>query len=480
MADAWYNNLFGTGANIFGAGGNGNTQKMIDAGLLAPDAKSKAQSQSLMRGLLGAGVSYLSQPQNQNYGSITPYIGKALGAGMEAAQKPFDNLATTASQNKSLQEYTDKIKAKEDRKTALDGLYTTVPGQSTTTRTNGESIYKTGPDGQTAIGPNFGLNSNTVTTPEKRVMDPRKLQELMVTNPKLAAEVMQNYKTQAEIGKINREGYNDAPETWRPATPAEAEQYGAKNGQISSKGKFAGTDKSGQTVNVSPTINTGDNKQEDKVATSRTDNYIGLTQLSNEALADQNAVDRAMTLIDNMGPTGFGTESKAAFDKTMLALGLDTSFYSKDQLDQRDVFESIVNRLALGMRKAGSGVMTDKDFEVFKSMVGGLENYSEANRAILGFRQLMNTRKAEIAVKARAYRRGQTSFLKDENGNFLPKKAHTLDDGFDEFMFNEQKETSRRVREMAAKSKGTRGRSVEGADGRKYQIEDEIPGQGGT
>ena len=109
MADEWYNNLFGTGTNIWGAGGNGNTDKMVKAGLLDEKAHEKAQSQSLMRGLLGAGVSYLSQPQNQNYGSITPYIGKALGAGMEAAQKPFDNLATTANQNKTLN---DLIKAK--------------------------------------------------------------------------------------------------------------------------------------------------------------------------------------------------------------------------------------------------------------------------------------------------------------------------------------------------------------------------------
>ena len=34
MADEWYNNLFGTGTNIWGAGGNGNTDKMVKAGLL--------------------------------------------------------------------------------------------------------------------------------------------------------------------------------------------------------------------------------------------------------------------------------------------------------------------------------------------------------------------------------------------------------------------------------------------------------------
>ena len=45
MANEWYNDLFGSGVNVFGAGGNGNTDKMIELGLLSPDAKSKAQSQ---------------------------------------------------------------------------------------------------------------------------------------------------------------------------------------------------------------------------------------------------------------------------------------------------------------------------------------------------------------------------------------------------------------------------------------------------
>ena len=73
MANEWYNDLFGSGANIFGAGGDGNTQQMIDLGLLAPDAKSKAQSQSLMRGLLGTAVGYAAQPKNQGYGLDTLY-----------------------------------------------------------------------------------------------------------------------------------------------------------------------------------------------------------------------------------------------------------------------------------------------------------------------------------------------------------------------------------------------------------------------
>ena len=67
----WYNNILGTGTNIFGAGANSNTDKLVELGLLSPDAKSKAQNQSLMQGLIGTGISYLAQPKNQDYGFCT-------------------------------------------------------------------------------------------------------------------------------------------------------------------------------------------------------------------------------------------------------------------------------------------------------------------------------------------------------------------------------------------------------------------------
>ncbi len=121
----WYNNILGTGANIFGAGANSNTDKLVELGLLAPDAKSKAQSQSLMRGLLGAGISYMAQPQDKGYGSAVPYIGKALQSGMAQAQQPFDNLSKDTLQNLQLQKYQaeiGKLNAEAKAETAGNGL----------------------------------------------------------------------------------------------------------------------------------------------------------------------------------------------------------------------------------------------------------------------------------------------------------------------------------------------------------------------
>ncbi len=100
-------NIFGTGSNIFGAGSTIDTEAYKQAGLLNQADVDKASNQSLMRGLLGAGISYLAQPQNKGYGTITPYLGKALQDGMVQAQKPYDNLTSNIEQTRKLQEYTE-------------------------------------------------------------------------------------------------------------------------------------------------------------------------------------------------------------------------------------------------------------------------------------------------------------------------------------------------------------------------------------
>ena len=487
MADEWYNNLFGTGTNIWGAGGNGNTQKMIDAGLLAPDAKEKAQSQSLMRGLLGAGVSYLSQPQNQNYGSITPYIGKALGAGMEAAQKPFDNLAKTANQNKTLN---DLIKAKETEtavQKAKDNLYTTLPGYSYTANTPQASIDKIGPDGQKAIAPSFGLDSNTVDVPEMKVFNHKALADLAVNHPEEAAKILANKKTMKEIQTM---GQSDAPDRWTAAEPEEAAKYGAVNGQINRKtGKFAGTDKNGDRITVDVPITLPGEKEEksqSEIALKEqfVKDYLGLRNDSDAAIEDASSVDTALDLVNNLpsNATGFGSDALAGVSEAMSVLGvpIPKNFLDRGQLGQREFLESIANRLALGMRKKGSGVMTDKDFEVFKSMVGGLGNTKEANELILSFRNHINQRKTEIYEAAMEYRRGNTSFLKDENGNAFPKKSGELDAGFERWLHQQRldsyEKTKQWKRDWNARKLGPGTRAVTGTDGQEGFITEIVPG----
>ena len=479
MEDAWYNNLFGTGTNIWGAGGNGNTQKMVDAGLLAPDAKSKAQSQSLMRGLLGAGVSYLSQPQNQNYGSVTPYIGKALQAGMEQAQKPFDNLATTANQNKTLN---DLIKAKETEtavQKAKDNLYTTLPGSSYTTRTPQAAINKTGPDGQKAIAPSYGLNSNTVDVPEMKLFNPQALSDLAVTHPEEAAKILANRKTMKEIQTM---GQTEAPDRWRPITEDEKVKFGVEHGQINEKtGKFAGTDKNGVRITNDikmPGEAPKMSKSQEALQDDFVKDYLDLKSTSKDVLDDNASVDTALDLVNNLprDATGLGSGAKAIWDEALTSIGLQPSFFSVGDLANRQFLESISNRLALGMRKAGSGVMTDKDFEVFKSMVGGLDSTKEANKLILGFRKHINDRKLQIYKAAIKYRQGSTSF----NGEF--KEPGTLDAGFEDWLLDQREQTYDLTKQWKLNYEGINGKYVDTDDGNTVLIEeiDEIPGQGGN
>lgn len=110
---AWYNDVFGSGANIFGASSNINTDKYEKLGLLDPTDVKRAQRASLTKGLLGSALGYLAQPQNQNYGSIVPYIAKGLGAGVKMAQQPYDNLTNKVEENQAIKNYEEALKVKQ-------------------------------------------------------------------------------------------------------------------------------------------------------------------------------------------------------------------------------------------------------------------------------------------------------------------------------------------------------------------------------
>ena len=76
---------------------------------------------------MGAGIGYLAQPQNQNYGSITPYLAKGFQQGMEQAQKPFDKLSAKASQNNKLDDIIAKKAETTNLNTSIDEFITANP-----------------------------------------------------------------------------------------------------------------------------------------------------------------------------------------------------------------------------------------------------------------------------------------------------------------------------------------------------------------
>ena len=132
--EKWYNNLFGTGVNIFGAGMSPNVEAMKENGLLQQTDIDKAQNQSLMRGLLGTAVSYASQPRNKDYGSWIPYAGKAFQAGMDMADDPLNSLPEDAMAREKILKYKQEKEAEENMKNFAMGLGQRNPNATRTTQ----------------------------------------------------------------------------------------------------------------------------------------------------------------------------------------------------------------------------------------------------------------------------------------------------------------------------------------------------------
>ena len=175
---AWYDNLLGTGANIFGAGTSLDMDRYKKAGLLAKDGSDfkKAKTQSLARGLLGTAVGYLAQPQNQDYGSIVPYLAKGYQQGMTQAQTPFDNLEKQATNNATLDALISKNAKQEAHDKAVAEFIKNNPEYAIMKDMPMENQAKIMQD---ALKPMSGSDINK----EKAVMAMR--DELMIKNPEM-------------------------------------------------------------------------------------------------------------------------------------------------------------------------------------------------------------------------------------------------------------------------------------------------------
>jgi hypothetical protein len=396
--------VFGSGMNIFGASAPTNTQRMIDAGLLQPDAKDKAQSQSLMRGLLGAGVSYLAQPQNQNYGSITPYIGKALQAGMEQAQKPYDNMYEKAKQNHAMNQIAEEKLAKENKSKFESGLFqpnSTVNGLE---RKADPRLDRTDVNGVTSqVAPNFNPIQQT-STPEfdsakylkdsldkglidsedyfkyKKLLDPavettsvseggalvnKATGELLFKNPKTQFEKTSNdYKVWEEMG-----GANSKYKTF--ASYIDSQDSGIKiTNQMPGSGD--GTSKAIQD-------------DYDQVFIQSQNDGAAL----NAQLGDLQQMER---LISKAGETGAGAGALLGLQKIGKRLGIET-----EGMSTMEAMQALSNKLALGMKKAGTGVMTDRDFQTFLESVPSIGNTAEGNRMILEWTRDSHKRTMKLA-----------------------------------------------------------------------------------
>ena len=65
--------------------------KLEEVGQITSDDLDQLRNQSLVRGLLTAGLGYRAQPKNQRYGSPLPYLGKAGLMGLQAMDQPYQD-----------------------------------------------------------------------------------------------------------------------------------------------------------------------------------------------------------------------------------------------------------------------------------------------------------------------------------------------------------------------------------------------------
>ena len=90
--------------------------RLQNLGLLEASDLEEARKQSIFQGLLGTGLAFAAQPQNQNYGSIVPYLAKAGMQGLEASKAPYKQLTQDALMNQKL----DEIKYQRGERKYLD------------------------------------------------------------------------------------------------------------------------------------------------------------------------------------------------------------------------------------------------------------------------------------------------------------------------------------------------------------------------
>jgi hypothetical protein len=110
---SYLKDIFGTGTNIFGQSAGGETDLLVKNGLLSREDVEKAENASLMKGLIGTGISYLAQPKNQDYGSFVPYLAKGFQQGMEQAKQPFADLRSTANSTMKMEDYALQKQSRE-------------------------------------------------------------------------------------------------------------------------------------------------------------------------------------------------------------------------------------------------------------------------------------------------------------------------------------------------------------------------------
>jgi hypothetical protein len=409
---SWYNDVFGTGMNIFGGSPGANTQNLIDSGLLKKEAVEKAQNQSLTKGLLTTALSFMANPQNQNYGQgITPYLGKALQAGVTAAQTPFDKLTTIAGQNQKIEEYNDKKAAKlkaqtqeDDFETWKKGIYQPnssvektfmAPGQldsriqSTDQSGNTEQIYpdfnnSTQEVEKTVQVPSYDINKHIMSGLASGKIKPEQatayrdalMGESAVVGDslvnKLTGEVIYDNK---EPQNLTNDWKNYSMTTQTPTT----EGFGA---YLKDKQTRGGTNVSVNTASEAP-MDFVTSQMPENFSKNNEDRWINIQTRSNDADVSNARLQAMKPILDELAKGDWTGSASGFYDKfgsTLSAFGFENKYTKVSELFS--ALKQFGVKSALGNRKPGSGPMTDKDFEELMKTVMRTENSARQNEML--------------------------------------------------------------------------------------------------
>ena len=91
-------------------------------GLLGEEATNKLQNRALTTGLINAALGYIAQPKNQRYGSILPYIGRALAGGLQAGQETIRSGLTDYETQQKLADIKRKQAQQQELQTAISEI----------------------------------------------------------------------------------------------------------------------------------------------------------------------------------------------------------------------------------------------------------------------------------------------------------------------------------------------------------------------
>jgi len=198
-------NIIPQDVNIFGAGLPSYAKYAQNAGLITQDQINAANKRSLFQGLLGMGASYLSQPKNQGYGSIIPYLAKAYGSGMQMAQNPYQQLGQELMYKKQFDEFAREQKIRDLQKNLFVDQSITSTEQPTYSANAISAPIDASNQAGLAIGPDFTVRKPVTTTTTEQRIDPNVLKQISEIDLQAGANVMG-----LEKNLRNRQAYDQA------------------------------------------------------------------------------------------------------------------------------------------------------------------------------------------------------------------------------------------------------------------------------